>query len=129
MAANTGQGRGFTTFLVGFTVLCVGIAYLSSGFGKFLIAVGTVIFVASLFSFLKLKPLEGKPAQKSSPAVMKATGAGLSLFGWILTLFGMHLVPSVSGRIVFSLVGICVSLIGIVFVLPAVFNKNAIWKA
>ncbi|HUK46474.1 MAG TPA: hypothetical protein VLW06_02740 [Terriglobales bacterium] len=129
MAANTGQGRGFTTFLVGFTVLCVGIAYLSTGFGKFLIAVGAVIFVASLFSFLKLKPLEGRPARTATPAVMKATGAGLSLFGWILTLFGMHLVPSVGGRIVLSLVGIGVSLIGIVFVLPAAFNKNAIWKA
>ena len=129
MAANTGQGRGFATFLVGFTVLCVGIAYLSTGFGKFLIAVGAVIFAASLFSFLKLKPLEGKPAQRATPAVMKATGAGLSLLGWILTLFGMHLITSISGRIVVSLVGICVSLIGIVFVLPAAFNKNPIWKA
>jgi hypothetical protein len=129
MAANTRQGRGFTTFLVGFTVLCVGIAYLSTGFGKFLIAVGAVIFVASLFNFLKLKPLEGKAAQPATPPVMKATGAGLSLFGWILTLFGMHLIPSVGGRIVFSLVGIGVSLIGIVYVLPAAFNKNAIWKA
>jgi hypothetical protein len=129
MAANTGQGRGFTTFLVGFTVLCVGIAYLSTGVGKFLVAVGVVIFVASLFSFLKLKPLEGKPAQQASPAAMKATGAGLSLLGWILTLLGMHLVPSVGGRIVFSLLGIGMSLIGIVFVLPAAFNKNAIWKA
>lgn len=129
MAANTGQGRSFTTFLVGFTVLCGGIAYLSTGFGKFLIAAGAVIFVASLSSFLKLKPLEGKPARKASPTAMKATGVGLSLLGWILTLFGMHLVPSVGGRIVFSLVGIGVSLIGIVFVLPAAFNKNAIWKA
>jgi hypothetical protein len=129
MAANTGQGRGFTTFLIGFTVLCVGIAYLSTGFGKFLIAVGVVIFVASLFGLLKLKPLEGKPAQKASPAAMKLTGAFLAAFGWVLTLFGMHLVTSVGGRIVFAIIGICVSLIGIVFVLPAAFNKNAIWKA
>lgn len=60
MAANTGQGRGFTTFLVGFTTLCAGIAYMSTGIGKVALAVGAVIFVASLFSFLKIKPLEGQ---------------------------------------------------------------------
>ncbi len=128
MAANTGQGRGFVTFLVGLTVACAGLAYFSAGFGKPLFGVGLVIVIASLFGFLKLKPLEGKPAQKASPTTMKLAGAFVAGFGWVLTLFGMHLVPSTGGRIVFALVGIAVSLFGIVYVLPSAFNKNAIWK-
>src|SRR5258708_4925259 len=92
MAANTGQGRGFTTFLVGLTVACVGIAYFSSTFGKPLFVVGLVVLVASLFGFLKLKPLEGKPAIGPTPTVMKLVGAFLAALGWGITLFGMHIV-------------------------------------
>ena len=89
---------------------------------------GAVILVASLLGFLKLKPLEGKPAQRPGPTAMKLVGAFIALFGWVLTLFGMHLVDSVGGRMVFALVGIAVSLLGLIYVLPAAFNKNAIWK-
>ncbi len=129
MAANTGQGRGFTTFLVGFTALCAGIAYMSTGIGKVALAAGAVILVASLFGFLKIKPLEGKPAIKASSMGMKLAGAFTAALGWGITLFGLHLVDGVSARIVLALVGICVSLFGIVYILPATFNKNAIWKA
>lgn len=129
MAANTGQGRTFTVFLIGLTVACVGIAYLSTGFGKFLLAVGLVIFVISFFGFLKLKPLEGKPAEGASSAAMKALGAFLAALGWAITLFGMHVVDGTSGRLVLALVGIGVSLFGMIYVLPAAFNRNAIWKA
>jgi len=129
MAANTGQGRGFTTFLVGFTLACVGIAYLSTGLGKLAFAAGVIIFAVSLFGFLKIKPLEGKPAMNASPTVMKLIGAFLAAFGWLITLFGMHVTDGTSGRIVLALVGIGVSLVGMIGVLPAAFNKNAIWKA
>jgi hypothetical protein len=129
MAANTGQGRSFTTFLVGLTVTCLGIAYLSSGLGKLLLAVGLVIFAISLIGFLKLKPLEGKPAEGVSSGTMKLLGAFLSAFGWFITLFGLHIVDGTSGRLVLALVGIGVSLFGMIYVLPAAFNKNAIWKA
>src|SRR5947199_7171222 len=106
MAANTGQGRGFTTFLVGLVLACAGIAYYSSGFGKPLLAVGLVIFVVSLFGFLKLKPLEGKPAESTSPTIMKLVGVILSAFGWGITLFGVHLTDGNAGRMVLALVGI-----------------------
>jgi len=129
MAANTGQGRGFTTFLVGLTVACVGIAYFSSTFGKPLFVVGLVVLVASLFGFLKLKPLEGKPARGPTPTVMKLVGAFLAALGWGITLFGMHIVDGTTGRLVLALMGIAVSLFGMIYVLPTAFNKNAIWKA
>ncbi len=129
MAANTGQGRSFTTFLVGLTVACAGIAYYSTGLGKLLLVVGLIIFVASLFGFLKLKPLEGKTAQSVTPTTMKLFGAFLAALGWVITLFGMHIVQGPGGRIVLALVGIGVTLFGMISVLPAAFNKNAIWKA
>ncbi len=129
MAANTGQGRSFTTFLVGLTVACAGIAYLSTGMGKLVAVVGGVILLASLLGFLKIKPLEGKPAQKAGPTTMKLVGAFVAAFGWALTLFGMHVTDRAGGRIALALVGIAVSLFGIVYILPTAFNKNAIWKA
>jgi hypothetical protein len=129
MAANTGQGKSFLVFLVGLTVACAGVASLSSGMGKVLLLLGLVILLASMFGFLKLKPLEGKVAQRPGPTGMKLAGAFVAVFGWLVTLIGMHLVDSVGGRIGFALVGIAVSLFGIIYILPAAFNKNAIWKA
>ncbi len=128
MAANTGQGRSFATFLVGLTAACAGIAYLSTGLGKLAAVAGVAILLVSLFGFLKIKPLEGKPAQNASSTAMKLVGAFIAAFGWVLTLFSLHVSQSVGGRIFLSLVGIAVTLFGIVYILPAAFNKNAIWR-
>jgi len=35
---------------------------------------------------------------------------------------------STGGRIIFALLGIGVSLVGVIYILPAAFNKNAFWK-
>lgn len=129
MAADTGQGRSFTAFLVGLTGACIGIAYLSTGIGKLALVAGGAILLASLFSFLKIKPREGKPAQNAGQTGMKLIGAFIAAFGWVLTLFGMHLTDGVGGRLVLALVGIAISLFGILYILPTAFNKNAIWKA
>src|SRR6266446_2106155 len=101
MAATTGQGRSFTTFIVGLTGLCAGIAYFSTGVGKFIAGAGG----------------------------MKLMGAFVSALGWVLILAGLHVVTGTIGRIVLGLVGIGVSLFGILYILPAAFNKNAIWKS
>ena len=129
MAAMTGQGRSFASFIVGLTGLCAGIAYFSAGLGKFITVAGALVLVMSLFAFLKIKPLEGKTAQKPVAGAMKAVGAFVSAFGWFLILVGLHVVTGTGGRIVLGLVGIGVSLFGIIYVLPAAFNKNAIWKS
>jgi len=52
----------------------------------------------------------------------------VALLGWIVTVLGVPHVPSTGGRILLALVGIATSLFGIVVVLPAAYNKNAIWK-
>ena len=128
MAANKSQGSYYTLSLAAFTVLCAGIYEWSGGMGKLLALVGAAGIVLSLFGMMRIKSLEGKIAMKSSPFAMKMVGAACSLLGWVITLFGMHLTPSTGGRIALALVGIGVSLFGIIVVLPAAFNKNAIWK-
>jgi hypothetical protein len=129
MAANKSQGSYYTLFLVAATVLCAGVFLWSGGMGKLLFVVGAVGVIASLFGMLSIKSLEGKSALKSSPLAMKLVGAGCSLLGWLITLFGMHLTPSLVGRGILALIGIGVSLFGIIVILPAAFNKNAVWKS
>lgn len=129
MAANKQQGQWFGLFLAGLTAVCGGIAGFSSGLGKLGVLLGIVVLAASLWKFLKLKPLEGKVALGSQPAAMKLVGVIVTLLGWVVVLFGLHLTPSVGGRLVVAVVGLIVSLVGVLFILPAACNKNAIWKA
>jgi hypothetical protein len=128
MAATKSQGSFYTLFLAAATVLCAGVFDWSSGWGKLLFVVGVLGLLAALFGMLKIKPLEGRTAMKASPLAMKLVGAFIAAFGWFITLFGMHLTSSVGGRLVLALIGIGVSLFGIIVVLPAAFNKNAVWK-
>lgn len=129
MAANRSQGSYYTLFLVGATVLCAGLYDYASGIGKLLLILGAVGMVLSLLGMLRIKSLEGRSALKPGPGLMKLVGAGVCALGWLITLFGLHLTSSVGGRLVLALLGISVSLYGIIFVLPAAFNKNAVWKA
>ena len=59
---------------------------------------------------------------------MKWIGAGVVLLGWVVTLGGLHFVDGNGGRIILALLGIGVSLFGMLYVLPATFNKTAFWK-
>jgi hypothetical protein len=128
MAATKSQGRAFTLFMVGLTTAAAGIAYFSSGSGKLALIVGLVALVVSFVMLRKLKPLEGKVALGAQPAVLKLAGLCLALLGWLTVLFGLHLTTSVSGRMTTSIVGLVISLAGVLFVLPMAANKNAIWK-
>jgi hypothetical protein len=128
MAANKGQGRSFAVFLVGLTVACAGLASWSGGFGKVLLIIGVVFVVMSLMMARGIKPLEGKVAHRPSPEGGKIMGALIALLGWIVTVVGIQFVTGTGGRIILALVGIATSLFGLIVVLPAAYNKNAIWK-
>jgi len=129
MAATTSQGKSFTIFIAGTTVAATGLAFSASGIGKAALVAGLAIIGYSFFKFFVMKPLEGPPAEGKQSASLKLSGLALALGGWLVVLFGLHLTPGVSGRMVSTLVGLAISLIGILVVLPIAANKNAIWKA
>jgi hypothetical protein len=128
MAASKSQGSYFGLFVVGATLLCGGVAYLASGTGRLLLLLGAVISFAAYVGFRRIKPLEGRTPVESGPDTMKWMGAGLALLGWLITLGGLHVVEGNGARIVLALVGIGASLLGMLYVLPAAFNKRAFWK-
>lgn len=129
MAANKSQGQSFGLFLTGITAACAGAALMPGGIGVGILIVGLILLAASFAVFVKIKPLEGKPALGAQPAVMKLVGAALAAGGWIVALLGLHLTASVGGRMTIAIVGLAISLFGVIFVLPMACNKNAIWKA
>ncbi|HZC44163.1 MAG TPA: hypothetical protein VE195_08310 [Acidobacteriaceae bacterium] len=129
MAANKQQGQGFGLFLAGLTAACAGLAVFSSGIGKAALVIGLIVLAVSFWKFLLLKPLEGKLALGAQPAGMKAVGILVTIFGWLIVLFGLHVASGVGGRMATTIVGIIVSLVGVLGILPAACNKNAIWKA
>jgi hypothetical protein len=129
MAATKSQGKQFTLFMAGLTAVCAGIAFSSSGAAKLVLILGAVAVAVALWSFFKIKPLEGKTGTTPQPAVMKLLGVAVVLGGWLFVLFGLHLTAGVSGRLITSIVGFAVSLAGICFILAPAVSKNAIWKA
>lgn len=129
MAATKSQGKSFTSFIVGITVAAAGLSKVGSGGGKLALLVGLVIIGASLFTFLKLKPLEGETAEGPQPAVLKLAGVAVVVLGWVVVLFGLHLAAGVSARMITTLVGLGISLVGMLVILPIAANKNAIWKS
>src|SRR5262249_43083205 len=128
-AATKAQGRAFGIFMIAATVAAIGIATFSLGSGKLALVVGLIGLVVSMGLFLRIKPEEGLVPEGAQPAVLKLVGLAAALGGWVVVLFGLHLTTSVSGRMGTTLVGFAISLIGILVVLPAAANKNAIWKA
>jgi hypothetical protein len=129
MAATSSQGKSFATFMVGITATAAGIAFFSSGIGKVTCAIGLLVVILAIVGFIRLKPLEGKTAVPAQPIALQLAGVGSVVLGWVIVLFGIHLSSAVSGRLVTTLVGMAVSLVGVLYFLPAAANKNAIWKA
>jgi uncharacterized membrane protein len=129
MAATSNQGKTFTLFIASLTVAAAGLAFWASGMGKVTLIVGLVGVALAFAGFLKIKPAEGKIMGDPQPAVLQLGGLAVVLIGWVIVLFGLHFTASVSGRMITSLIGLAVSLVGVIGVLPIAANKNAIWKA
>ena len=59
---------------------------------------------------------------------MKAVGILLALAGWILPVVGLSMTSSNGARIALCIVGLAISLTGIIGVLNKAHLKEAIWK-
>lgn len=129
MAATKSQGKAFGLFMVGITTACAGIAYISSGSGIAALIVGLIVVAVSLGLFVSIKPQEGKVPTALQPVVLRLAGIAAAAGGWLIVLYGLHMSSSVSGRMVTTLIGFAVTLVGVIGLLPSAANKNAIWKA
>jgi hypothetical protein len=128
MAANKQQGSNLFVFWAAITALCAGIAYSTEGFGKLVLVLGLVGVIISLVGFMRIKPAEGKTGGVPGTATLKLLGLAVTLGGWFITIAGLHITTSVSGRMVFAIAGIAVSLIGVIGVLPVAFGKSMAGK-
>ncbi|HEY4380127.1 MAG TPA: hypothetical protein VGN01_07255 [Acidobacteriaceae bacterium] len=125
MAANKQQGSSLTLFMIGFTAVGAGLA----GYGGIaVLAIGVVLIGVALWRFFSIKPLEGKVALKDQPAVTKLAGLIVNLAGWGIVVFSLHMTKSVGGRMGGAILGLLVSLVSLIVILPGACNKNAIWK-
>jgi hypothetical protein len=59
---------------------------------------------------------------------MLALGIIVTFLGFLLAVFSLDITSSVGGRLIITLIGIAVSLTGIVGVLNRHYLKNAIWR-
>jgi hypothetical protein len=59
---------------------------------------------------------------------MAITGVVITLLGFLIAVASLGVVSSVGGRMVVVLVGIAVSLVGIIGVLNRAFLSKAIWR-
>jgi hypothetical protein len=128
MAANKGQGRTFVFFLAGITTTCAGGAYFGSGVGKLALIVGLAMLLASFVGGIKLKPLEGKTAEKGQSAVKRLLGLAFALGGWIIAVVGVNVASANAARLIAVLIGIGVTLVGVIGILPKASAEGAIWK-
>jgi len=60
---------------------------------------------------------------------MRIIGLLLAVVGWLIPVVGLTVTQSLSARFILVVIGIGISLIGILGVLNKAHMKNAIWKA
>ncbi len=129
MGANSTQAIAVLLFLVGFTVLAGGFA----GGGIPLTLLGLVLIGVSCFFFMKCKTWENKrPIRQawidSRRNQMTIAGIVVTFAGFLIALFSVGMTADNTMRLIIVLVGIAVSLIGIIGVLNRACLSNAIWK-
>ena len=59
---------------------------------------------------------------------MKFLGVLMALVGWLIPVAALTMTQSTAGRMIVTLIGIAISLAGILVVLNKAHLKNAIWK-
>jgi len=59
---------------------------------------------------------------------MVFVGLVLTFLGFVVSVLSLAVTPSVGGRLVMVLVGLAISLFGILGVLNKAYLRNAVWK-
>jgi hypothetical protein len=59
---------------------------------------------------------------------MSAIGILVTLVGFVIAVMSLGMTSSVNGRMIMVLIGLAVSLFGIIGLISPAFNKKAIWR-
>ena len=59
---------------------------------------------------------------------MKLLGLAMAVVGWLIPLFGLSMTASTGARLTLCILGIALSLVGILYVLNQAHQKEAVWK-
>jgi hypothetical protein len=59
---------------------------------------------------------------------MAGIGLIVTFLGFVIAVMGLGMTSSVNGRMIMALVGIAVSMFGIMGLIVTAYNKNAIWR-
>ncbi len=59
---------------------------------------------------------------------MVAAGILVTLLGFVISVLSLAMTPSVGGRMAIVLIGLAMSLTGIIGIINRAFMKNAIWR-
>jgi hypothetical protein len=59
---------------------------------------------------------------------MAIAGIIITLLGFLISVFSLSATSSTTGRLVIVLIGLVVSLIGIIGVLNPAYMRNAVWR-
>ena len=59
---------------------------------------------------------------------MVIAGLVITLLGFLISVFSLSMSSSTSGRMVIVLVGLAMTLVGIIGVINRAYMKNAIWR-
>jgi len=59
---------------------------------------------------------------------MIIAGLVITLLGFLISVFSLSMSSSVNGRLIIVLIGLVVSLTGIIGVINRAYMKNAIWR-
>ena len=59
---------------------------------------------------------------------MALAGVVITFLGFLISVMSLGMASSVGGRMVMVLIGLAVSLIGIIGVINRAFLKNAVWR-
>jgi hypothetical protein len=59
---------------------------------------------------------------------MVAAGIVVTLLGWVLAVASVGVASGVGARLIITLLGMAISLFGIIGILNPAYVKNAIWK-
>ena len=59
---------------------------------------------------------------------MILVGIAVTVLGFVISVFSLEMTSTASGRLVMVMVGLAVSLLGIIGVINRAYLKNPIWK-